>query len=171
MDKFFITFAGVVGCSKSPVANYLSGKLNLPVLNNDSIRTEVIEDLGEFNEKEYIKRRDERAKSIIKNGVSFIYDASVDREWDLGYQWLKEADYKWFVISFDLSENFLIKLYKAKKYHESLTRLEQLITDHQKFIVKHKTEVGVHISDAQFIDRMEVAYQAAKEFIGRLTGT
>jgi adenylylsulfate kinase-like enzyme len=72
MNKFCLTFAGVVGSSKTPITNYLSGQLNLPVLNNDAIRTEVLEDLGEFNFDEYIKRRNERAESILKK-ISRLY--------------------------------------------------------------------------------------------------
>lgn len=74
-----IAFAGVVGSSKTPIANYLSCKLNLPVFNNDAIRSGVIEDLGMLDTKVYEKRRDERLKEIIKNKISFICDASIDR--------------------------------------------------------------------------------------------
>ena len=38
--KFCITFAGAVGGSKTPIANFLSTKLNLPVFNNDAIRSQ-----------------------------------------------------------------------------------------------------------------------------------
>jgi len=41
-EKFVILFAGAVGSSKSPIANYLSPKLNIPIFNNDAIRFEVI---------------------------------------------------------------------------------------------------------------------------------
>jgi len=43
-NKFCLTFAGAAGSSKTPISNYLSTKLLLPVFNNDAIRTEVIED-------------------------------------------------------------------------------------------------------------------------------
>jgi cytidylate kinase len=50
--KICITFAGAVGSSKTPISNYLSSRLNLPIFNNDTIRSEVIEDLGVFDNKE-----------------------------------------------------------------------------------------------------------------------
>ncbi len=43
--KKVILFAGAVGSGKTPISNYLSYKLNLPIYNNDAIRSEVIEDL------------------------------------------------------------------------------------------------------------------------------
>ena len=43
MQKICITFAGCVGSSKTPISNYLSTKLNLPIFNNDAIRSEIIE--------------------------------------------------------------------------------------------------------------------------------
>lgn len=58
--KICITFAGAVGSSKTPISNYLSTKLNLPIFNNDAIRSEVIEDLGIFDSEEHLKRRNAR---------------------------------------------------------------------------------------------------------------
>lgn len=80
-NKFLITFSGPIGSSRTSIAYYLSWKLNIPIFNNDSIRTEVIEDTGLLNIQEYEKRRDERLKEIVEKNISFIYDASVDREW------------------------------------------------------------------------------------------
>ncbi len=165
MKKFCITFAGAVGSSKSPIANYLSGKLNLPVFNNDIIRTEVQEDMGKFDEVEYKKRRNERAEALLKSGVSFIYDASVDREWDLLKKWLIREKYNWFIISLDLSKDLLLKLYKIKEYADAQQRLEQLFLEHQVFLDKYSKEVGVHITDEQFYSRLSVAYIAVKESI------
>jgi adenylylsulfate kinase-like enzyme len=64
--KVCIIFAGAVGSSKTPISNYLSIKLNLPIFNNDAIRSEVIEDLGFFDSNEHIKRRNSRLEEIIK---------------------------------------------------------------------------------------------------------
>lgn len=166
MKKLCITFAGVVGSSKSPIANYLSGQLNLPVFNNDIIRTEVQEDIGRFNEEQYKKRRDERAEAILKSGASFIYDASVDREWLSLRQWLVQAEYECFIISLDLSKDLLIRLYEVKGYKESRQRLDQLLLEHQNFLNQHFTEIGVHITDEQFSDRLSIALSAAKHFMG-----
>lgn len=165
MKKFCITFAGAVGSSKTPIANYLSGSLNLPIINNDAIRTEVVEDLGKFNEEEYVQRRNERTRSILENGTSFIYDASVDRVWKTLHAWLTQYGYEWFVISMDLSKEFLLKLYQTKGYDESMKILDQFIVDHQNFLNEFNSEVGVHISDDQFGDRLRLAYEATRLFV------
>lgn len=59
---YCILFAGAIGSGKSPIANYLSYKFNLPVFNNDIIRTEVKEDLLRMDEEEYERRRSQRKK-------------------------------------------------------------------------------------------------------------
>lgn len=163
MNKICITFAGAVGSSKTPIANYLSYKLALPIFNNDAIRTEVIEDFSVFNEEEYLNRRNARGKEIIESGKSFIYDASVDREWKQLKDWLDEANYQCFVISLDLSSDFLKKLYEAKKYNESLERIDEIVSDHENFIKNHGDQIKLHIDDSTFHDRLEISYKALKE--------
>lgn len=67
MKHLCITFAGAIGSSKSPIANYLSISLGLPIFNNDSIRSEVTEDLGILDSKEYLKRRNKRFQELLKS--------------------------------------------------------------------------------------------------------
>ena len=80
--KFCIVFSGAIGSSKTPISNFLSGKLNLPILCNDSLRIEITEDLGGFDEKAYASIVNKRLKEILREGISFIYDASIDRSWE-----------------------------------------------------------------------------------------
>jgi len=40
--KYIVAFAGVVGSSKTPISNYLSGVFGLPVFNADAVRSEVM---------------------------------------------------------------------------------------------------------------------------------
>lgn len=157
-----IIFAGAIGSSKTPIANYLSYKLNLPVFNNDAVRNEVIEDLGSLDAKVYEGRRDERVKEILKNKTSFIYDASIDRVWKELKQWLQKSNYKWFIISLDLSKNFLIELYKNKGYGESLTRIDNLILEHQQFVNENTEEINLSINDNNFKKRLGLSYSAIK---------
>ena len=79
MKKFFISYAGAIWCGKSPITNYISTKLWLPVFDTDAIRSEVVEDLMKFDEIEINKRIKERLNSVIEDWKSFIYDASIDR--------------------------------------------------------------------------------------------
>ncbi|OGC46442.1 hypothetical protein A2V49_02830 [candidate division WWE3 bacterium RBG_19FT_COMBO_34_6] len=163
--KHLITFAGPVGSSKSPIAYYLSHKLNLPIFNNDTIRTEITEDLIVFDQDEYIRRRDLRLKDLLDKNASFIYDASVDREWKNKYKIVNEYKYKYFIISLDLSKDLLLKLYNAKGYHESVERLEQLFIDHQNFLSEYSSIVGIHITDDNFYNRLEICYDAVFKWL------
>jgi adenylylsulfate kinase-like enzyme len=108
--KYCLTFAGAVGSSKTPIANFLSTKLNLPIFSNDAIRSEVIEDLGKLDQEGYIKRRNDRLTAIAKSGMAFIYDASVDREWMDLKMHLVDYGYDWYIISLDLSKKLLKRL-------------------------------------------------------------
>ena len=160
--KLCITFAGAVGSSKTPIANYLSPKLNLPIFNNDAIRSEIVEDLGNMDAEEYIQRRNERLKEIVTGGMSFIYDASADREWKNNKQVLLDAGYEVFIISLDLSKELLTRLYKAKGYFETLERIDKLFNDHQVFLNEFSEDVGVNITDTEFKDRLEISLKAIK---------
>ncbi len=164
-NKLCVTFAGAVGSSKTPIANYLSTKLNLPVFNNDAIRTEVIEDLGGFDEDAHKARRNERLKGILESGTSFICDVSVDREWEVFKKNLEASGYKWFIISLDLSKDLLVRLYKAKGYFESLERVDQLFNDHEIFLNNFSGDVGLKISDPEFKERLEISFDKTKNLM------
>ncbi len=154
--KFCITFAGAVGSSKTPIAHYLSYNLGLPIFSNDATRTEVTEDLLQFDQSEYIKRRDERGQTILQSGRSFIYDASVDREWIRLRSWLREAGYSYYVISLDLSKYFITRLYRAKGYTE-IDRLDLLIAQHKEFTTKNSSAITLCITDGNFSDRLALS--------------
>jgi len=163
--KICITFAGAVGSSKTPISNYLSSKLSLPIFNNDAIRSEIIEDLGVFDKEEYIKRRNSRLEEIINDGNSFIRDVSVDREWGKFKEKLTSSNYGFFIISLDLSKKLLTKLYLSKKYLESLDRIDELIKDHDNFLDKYSNDIDLHITDKNFINRMQVSYNRVREYL------
>jgi hypothetical protein len=163
--RICITFAGAIGSSKTPIANYLSVKLNLPVFNNDAVRTEVTEDLGKFDSVEHIKRRNKRLKEITKSGISFICDLSVDREWKMLKKLLVKNKYRWYIISLDLSKQFLVKLYKVKGYNNSLNVLDKFWNDHDNFIKNNGNEIGLHISDVDFKNRCETSFKKVRKYL------
>lgn len=164
-NKICITFAGAIGSSKTPIANYLSTKLNLPIFNNDAIRTEVIEDFGFLNNEEHLKRRNSRLDETIKEGISFICDVSIDRQWKEFKKGLVSSNYKLFIISLDLSKKMLIKLYKAKSYFDSLKRIDQIIQDHNNFLNEYSDDINLHITDKDFINRIHISYNEVKKFL------
>ena len=165
MQKICITFAGCVGSSKTPISNYLSTKLNLPIFNNDAIRSEIIENKGFLNIEEHKKIRDRRLKEVLDSWISFIADISIDREWIGFKEQLSKYTYKYFIISLDLSKELLIKLYQAKGYDESLKRLDTLLQDHEKFLERFSDDVGFSISDDQFLNRLELSLKNVDDWI------
>jgi len=159
-DKICVTFAGVIGSSKTPIAHYLSCNLDLPILSNDTIRTEVTEDCDGFNELEYSKRRDDRSNSLIKNGVSFIYDASIDRFWQDRKKLLLDAGYRILIISLDLSKDKLQKIHKSKGYVRN--DIDRFIDDHNNFLKIYYRDIGVHITDETFNNRLDISLDYIK---------
>jgi len=164
--KYCITFAGVPGSSKSPIAHHLGWNLGLPIFNNDTIRTEIKEDLHIFDQTKYEKLRDERVKALMDSGEPFIYDASVDRFWGTHSKRLEDAGYEVFIISLDLSRDLIDALYKAKGYQE-YAQLDTYLPDHEAFLARYGHLVNLHIDDEKFPDRLGVSLSAAQEWINQ----
>jgi hypothetical protein len=140
----------------------------------DAIRLEVREDLLiEENEhpdarKEYLKRSVERYQKLLNRGVCFIDDSSADRSWkqqegDQFYQ-LQKHKYDHFIISMDMSLDFIKKLHQANKSVLN-DQVERFYNDHQKFLELYKDDAGVHIHDENFLDRMNICERAVKVFL------
>lgn len=165
MQKFCITFAWCVWSSKTPISNYISTKLNLPIFNNDAILSEVIENRGFWDIEEHKKVRNNRLKEVLDSWISFIADISIDREWESFRETLLSYGYTRFIISLNLSKGLLMKLYKAKGYDESLKRLDTLMHDHESFLENFSDDVGVHVWDDQFFDRLEIALRSIRAWI------
>ncbi len=163
--KYCIVFSGAIGSSKSPIAHHVGWNLGLPVFNNDTLRTEVKEDLLDFDSEEYEKRRDDRLFSLLDSGKSFIYDASIDRNWQSLKEKLEENDYEYFIINLDLSETLLRKLYEAKGYVDSEKNLDSNQADHQAFVEKHKHLVNLRIDDEMFSQRLELSLKAVSSWV------
>lgn len=165
-QKFCVLFAGAIGSSKSPIANYLSSCLGIPVFSNDVLRTEVVEDYGFLDEKKFALLRKKRLEDIFLKGNSFILDASIDRVWEKQNfrKMIEEYDYEWFIISLDLSEDFLKRLYGVKQYKdvESLLRTKK---DHDVFLEKYNEIIELHILEKDFKDRLSLSLKAVEHWI------
>lgn len=157
---FCITFSGCVWSGKSPIASYISINLSLPILNADSIRSEVAEDLFKFDVEEFNKRFDSRLNEILESWKSFIYDASMDRYWPVIKKKLESHWYKVFIICLSLSEDFLQKLHDATAYKISDKWLKKLVEQNKKFIHSYSNDINVIIDDGNYIDRISIAYKA-----------
>jgi hypothetical protein len=163
--RFFITFAGVIGSSKTPIAHYLSIKLNLPIFNNDAIRSEVKGDIGFLDEEEYLRRRDIRLKEIFHNGIPFIYDASMDRSWKGKKEVIIQTQYEPYIISLDFSKELLLQLYQQTKYYEAMPLLDTFMKDHNNFLDQYANDINLHITDKDFKDRLNIAYSNVKKYL------
>jgi hypothetical protein len=140
----------------------------------DAIRMEVREDLlvDDINEPaahdEYLKRSHDRYQTLLHDGICFIDDSSADRSWkqhkDDQYYQLEEHGYDYFIISMDVSREFIDKLYRANKSY-SAKEADRFFEDHQKFLELYGADIGVHITDENFLTRMSVCHDAVSEFL------
>ena len=165
MKKFFISYAGAIWCGKSPITNYVSTKLWLPVFDTDAIRSEVVEDLMKFDEIEINKRIKERLNSVIEDWKSFIYDASIDRTRWVLKEILIKNNYKFFIISIDLDRDTLLSFYKAKSYSESIKMIDKVYEDHQKFLKDFWEDIDMHIDIKTYKNRLKNVYRAVNKWI------
>jgi hypothetical protein len=171
---FIITFAGPPGTSKTPLAFYLSHTFQLPIIQMDAIRLEVREDLliDDPNDPrvraEFLKRAYERYQPLLQEKVCFIDDSSADRSWkqkpDDQYFQLAEHGYDYFIISMDLSQAFIDKLHAA---NHSLSKNDSayFYNNHQDFLKLYRSDVGTHITDDTFTDRMALCKKAVGDFL------
>ncbi|HVX92809.1 MAG TPA: hypothetical protein VHA74_01710 [Candidatus Dojkabacteria bacterium] len=162
-----ITFAAPVGSSKSPIANYLSWNLDIPVFNKDPIQTELQENLLKVDVKDdfYNSIVKERTRAAFAKKRTFIYDASVDRVWGDIKELAMQNGYECFVISITLTKERLVKMYEVKGYLESLKRIDQLIEDHKKFLEQYSSDVSLTIDDDNFMGRLELCLNEATAFL------
>ncbi|HUC90103.1 MAG TPA: hypothetical protein VMR45_04845 [Patescibacteria group bacterium] len=168
---YCVTFAGVPGSSKSIVAHYLSERFNLPIFSNDNIRFEVREDLLVDNIcapaalQEFEHRSTDRQEWILAQGMPFIRDASVDRSWKRLHEQLERAGYRWFIISMELSEPFLTRLYSMTGRRAALDSLPAYLRQHEDFVAKYGDQVKLRITDETFGDRTQLAEKALCAFL------
>jgi len=153
-----------MGSSKTPIAYYLSYNLELPIFNNDAIRTEVREDLLRFDPDEYIARKEKRLKNLISQKRSFIHDASIDRQWPKFKQSLEENSYLWFIISINISEAFLKKTYEAKGY-TVLDVLPKNIQEHTDFVKNYRDDIGLNIDDDTYPQRLDLSLKGVEKWM------
>jgi len=165
-----IAFAGMVGTSKTPIATFLSWNLALPIFSNDAIRSEIHEDTRSkiLDQELFVRTRDDRLKKIVNNRTDFILDASVDRKWKNVKQLLSDSDYKWFVISVDLTKQFVRELYQYKEYANTMSQIDKLYTEHDEFLKSYSNDVTLTINNNNFSNRMEICLSEVKKFINSM---
>lgn len=163
MEKLFITYAWSIWCWKSPITNYISTKLWLPVFDTDAIVSEVCEDFLKKDWDEIKKRKEERLNLVIEGWRSFICDCSVDRiRWNLKETLIKNQ-YKYFIISIDLDKETLLKFYTVKSYYESMERIDKVYEEHQKFLKEFSDDVNIHINEKNYKDRLDNVYKVVSQ--------
>jgi uncharacterized membrane protein YcgQ (UPF0703/DUF1980 family) len=78
---------------------------------------------------------------------------------------LVSYDYDFFIISLNLSKDLLSKLYKAKEYFNSLSRIDEIIEDHNNFLAKYSDDIKLNITDNDFINRIQISYQEVGKYL------
>jgi predicted kinase len=182
---FAVVFAGVPGSSKTIIAVYLSGKFNLPMFSNDTLRYEVKEDMlverlvlpedllqrginAPVALAEYERRLQQRHEELLSTGQSIIFDGSVDRTWTGRRQRLIDAGYAWYLISIELSRPFLEALFNATGRASSIAELDHYFEHHERWLELHAGDVDLEITDANFRNRREVAADGLSGLLERL---
>jgi len=168
MERLIVCYAWAIWSWKTPITNYISTKLWLPVFDTDAIRSEVREDLLVWDEDEVKNRANNRLNSIIKEWKAFIFDVSVDRTWWNLKEILLENHYNYFVISIDLDKKTLSSFYNAKWYDESMQRIDKVYEDHEKFLKDFPDDINIHINETNYQNRLENVYKVVNQRIKKL---
>jgi predicted kinase len=167
MHKFVIMFSGVPGTSKSQIAHHLSWNLGLPIFSNDILRTEIYAEMGHFDNDAYIKLRDIRLDQLMASGKSFIYDASVDRQWPQAKKWIYDNGYECFVISLNFSKNFIEGLYKAKE-DTHVEMVDQWFQEHTTFLKEYPKATSISIGNDDFAQRLDISLRKVSAWIQKI---
>ncbi len=162
---YIITFAGPIGVSKTPISHYLSIHLGLPIYNNDAVRSEIIQDLGTFDQHAFEQRRNQRLQLVLSQQRPVIIDASIDRRWADSAPQLANAGFDACIISIDIERPFLQKLYQDKGFTEGIPQIDRLLTEHQQFLARYGDQVAVHITEENFPQRLAVALTGVQQWL------
>ncbi len=92
-------------------------------------------------------------------------DLSVDREWKYFKKQLSLNGYDVFIISLDLSKDYLARLYESKGYFESLKRIDKLVNDHCLFLDNFKNDIALHIKEKDFRRRCQISYKETSKWM------
>jgi hypothetical protein len=166
-----VVFAGVQGTSKTIIAQHLSYTFNLPIFRTDTVRHEVKEDMlvDSINIPEalaeYERRYDARHGEILKRGKPMIFDNSVDRRWGTIKPKLQTAGFTWYLISLDLSRQFIETLYAKTGRAKAIEKLDRYFQQHEEFVAKYSGDINLKITDDMFLGRLEYAVKGLKQFI------
>ena len=170
LKPYCIVFAAPVGAGKTTIAYYLSRDLWLPIYNNDALRAQLKADMGgdALDEDLVRHKRDEILKEMLSSGKSFIVDASVDREWAKFKQALSDNGYGCFIVSIDISREFLDQLTSVRGDSDSEDQVANWFRDHQNFIKEYKADIGISIDDHNYVHRLEIVQEAIRQWLAKL---
>ncbi len=163
MRAYCIIIAGAVGSSKTTIANHLSKNLNIVVLNNDALRSEIRESTSNFDVASYEKLREQKLQSLLDKKLPFIYDASIDRRWHELKTTLVASNYRYFVISLDYTKPVIKKLLIARG--SDISTLNKYMSDHDNFLKHYGREVNLNLSDKDFNNSLEISLDAVQDWL------
>ena len=159
-----ICFAGATASGKSQLAYALSEEYGLPIFSNDAVRHDVkvaekVEDINDALDA-YKSLRDDRLDAMFERGKSFVYDASVDRNWSDLKQKIHKNNFEYVLISFNLSIEFISRLAKMFDLPESPEELNRLLVDHENFVRDCSGDITLNIDENNYGDRQDLSETA-----------
>lgn len=172
-QPYIVVFAGAPGSSKSIVSHYLSMEFSLPILNRDTIRSEVKEEMlvSDINEPhalvEFEQRFTDRWEEALAMGESFILDGSIDRSWPRTKKELLASGFGWFMVDMELSREFFMELFTATKRPKAIEQLDMYLEQHEAFMKHYRTDINLEINDEAFPRRLELAAEGLATFLAR----
>jgi nicotinamide riboside kinase len=102
---------------------------------------------------------------LVTSKKSFILDSSVDRRYKEIKEGLEQNGYDMFLISIDISKEYLLRLYEAKGYVQTMDEVDRFINDHKNFLVEYEKEVDVKIDDSNFLNRLDICLKAIEDYM------
>lgn len=172
-NPFVICFAGVSGCGKSSIAHELSIELAIPRFELDKIRQEVKDDFWakDFQRSDVLDAFNERAKErylrLLERRQSHVLDSSVDRVWGELKHLYEKNGFRWFLISFDVSDSRMQRLYDLYGNADP-AEIPRYSEQHQDFLRKFAGDIGLSIGDETFSERLMLSSQRVRDFLEKL---
>jgi cytidylate kinase len=163
-----VSFVGPAGSGKTPVASFLSWNLGIGLFNADSIRSSVRENylIESIDPPEYITERDNQIKSLLRAKKNVILDASLDRTWVKTKEDFAANSYTIFLISFDISDELLRRIFKAKGYTAD-NLIPKWQKEHNEFLDQFGSAINLSIHDENYSARNELALSRVSSWLSR----
>jgi predicted kinase len=168
--KLLIVFSGGNGVGKSSLSAKIQAELQALVLENDAIRTALLEYKPELDKDrqllgklvwEYTQELYPRLESVTTNGL-VVRDAVIDWYFDKILPVFKQNKYEIFIVRFELSREKQLELLRKRggKAWIPLDVLEGMLDSHDAY---SKRFLSMHTPDVVITDKTVFDYEPVIE--------